>query len=75
MSKQFGSYRPYFRYEYLNVSRNEPVFPDVALRHGPIAGLRYDPNESVAVKFEYQYTFLRNQQGVHGLTGQVGFTF
>jgi len=75
VSKQFGSYRPYFRYEYLNVSRNEPVFPDVALRHGPIAGLRYDPNESVAVKFEYQYTFLRNQQGVHGLTGQVGFTF
>lgn len=75
VSKQFGSYRPYFRYEYLNVPPNEPVFADVALRHGPIAGLRFDPNESVALKFEYQYTYLRNQSGVSGLTGQVGFTF
>lgn len=75
ISKQFASYRPYFRYEYLNVPPNEPVFADVALRHGPIAGLRFDPNESVALKFEYQYTFLRNQAGVNGLTGQVGFTF
>lgn len=75
VSRQIGSYRPYFRYEYLNVARNEPIFPDVALRHGPIAGIRYDPNESVGLKFEYQYTFLRDQPGVHGLTGQVGFTF
>jgi len=75
VSRQLGSYRPYFRYEYVNVARNEPVFPDVALRHGPIGGIRYDPNESVALKFEYQYTFLRNQAGINGLTGQVGFTF
>lgn len=75
VSKQFKSYRPYFRYEYLNVAPNEPVFPDVALHHGPIAGLRYDANESIALKFEYQYTFLRNQSGINGLTGQVGFTF
>ena len=75
VSRQFGLYRPYFRYEYLNVPNTEPVFPDVALRHGPIAGLRFDPNEAVALKFEYQYTFLRNQAGVNGLTAQVGFTF
>jgi len=75
VSRQINSCRPYFRYEYVNVPSNEPVFPDVALRHGPIGGIRYDPNESVALKFEYQYTFLRNQPGVHGLTGQVGFTF
>jgi hypothetical protein len=75
ISKQFGSYRPYFRYEYLNVAKNEPVFPDVALRHGPLGGVRYDPHESVALKLEYQYTFLRDKPGVHGLTAQVGFTF
>jgi hypothetical protein len=75
ISKQFGAYRPYLRYQYLNVANNEPIFSDVALRHGPSAGLRYDANESVALKFQYDYTFLRNQPGVHGLTGQVGFTF
>jgi hypothetical protein len=75
VSKQFRAYRPYFRYQYINVANNEPVYADVALRHGPSAGLRYDANESVALKFQYDYTFLRNQAGVNGLTGQVGFTF
>jgi hypothetical protein len=75
VSRQFGQYRPYFRYEYLNAPRNEPVFPDVGLRHGPLAGVRFDANESVAFKFQYNYTMLRDQPSVHELTGQVGFTF
>lgn len=75
VSKQIGSYRPYFRYQYVNVSNNEPVFPDVALRHGPSLGLRFDASESVALKFQYDYTFLRDQPGVHGLALQLGFTF
>jgi hypothetical protein len=74
-SRQFGRYRPYFRYEYLNAPTNEPVFPDIQLRSGPLAGLRFDANESVALKFQYNYTMLRNQPSVSGLTGQVGFTF
>jgi hypothetical protein len=75
ISRQWASYRPYFRYQYMNVASNEPVFPDVALRHGPTAGLRFDASESVALKFQYDYTFLRNQPGVNGLTLQLGFTF
>jgi len=75
VSRQLASYRPYFRYQYLNVANSEPVFPDVALRHGPSLGLRYDASESVALKFQYDYTFLRNQPGVNGLTLQLGFTF
>ena len=75
VSRQYGLYRPYFRYQYVNVAKNEPVFPDVALRHGPSLGVRFDASESVALKFQYDYTFLRNQPGIHGLTTQVGFTF
>jgi hypothetical protein len=75
ISKQFGAYRPYLRYQYVNVAKNEPVFPDVALRHGPSLGLRFDASESVALKFQYDYTFLRNQPGVTGLNLQLGFTF
>ncbi|HEY3704352.1 MAG TPA: hypothetical protein VGL22_04775 [Terracidiphilus sp.] len=74
-SRQYGQYRPYFRYEYLNAPRNEPVFPDVGLRHGPLAGVRFDANESVALKFQYNYNMLRDQPSVHTFTGQVGFTF
>ena len=75
LSRQFQAFRPYLRYEYLNAAKNEPVFPDVGLRHGPSLGLRFDASESVALKFQYDYTYLRNQPGVTGLTLQAGFTF
>jgi len=75
VSKQFASYRPYLRYQYVNASNREPLFPDVGLRHGPSAGLRYDASESVALKFQYDYTFLRNQPGISQLGLQMGFTF
>ena len=75
VSKQFSVYRPYFRYQYVNVANNEPVFADVALRHGPSLGLRFDASESVALKFQYDYTFLRNQPDVTGLNLQLDFTF
>jgi len=75
VSKQFAAYRPYLRYQYVNAPNHEPIFPDVGLRHGPSAGLRYDASESVALKFQYDYTFLRNQPGISQLALQMGFTF
>jgi hypothetical protein len=75
VSRQFGSYRPYLRYQYVNAANGEPIFPDVQLRHGPSAGLRFDASESVALKFQYDYTFLRDQPGVNQLALQLGFTF
>jgi hypothetical protein len=75
ISRRFGSYRPYFRYQYINASPNEPIFPDIGLRAGPSAGLRYDASESVALKLQYDFTSLRNQSSVQGLQAQVGFTF
>jgi opacity protein-like surface antigen len=38
-------------------------------------GLRYDASESVAVKLQYDYTRLRRQEALNGLSLQVGFTF
>ena len=75
ISRRFGSYRPYFRYQYINASPNEPIFPDVGLNAGPSAGLRYDASESVALKLQYDFTSLRDQHSVQGLQAQVGFTF
>jgi hypothetical protein len=75
ISRRWGQYRPYFRYQYINASPNEPIFPDIALRAGPSAGIRYDASESVALKLQYDYTSLRNQPAVQGLQAQIGFTF
>jgi hypothetical protein len=75
ISKQFGAYRPYFRYQYVNVSNQEPIFPDVGRRNGPSAGIRFDASESVALKLQYDYTALRNQPAINSLALQLGFTF
>ena len=75
ISQRFGSYRPYFRYQYINASNQEPIFPDIEHRAGPSAGLRYDASESVALKLQYDFVGLRNQSSTQGLSLQVGFTF
>jgi hypothetical protein len=75
ISERFGSYRPYFRYQYVNASSNEPIFPDVGLRAGPSVGVRYDASESVALKLQYDFTSLRDQRAVQGAQAQIGFTF
>jgi hypothetical protein len=75
ISKRFGSYRPYIRYQYVNASRSEPVFPDVGLRHGPSVGLRYDLSDFVALKLQYDYTARGRDQAIHALALQACFTF
>jgi hypothetical protein len=75
VSKRFGSYRPYFRYQYVNASAVEPIFPQVGLMHGPSFGLRYDPSESVTLKVQYDYTDLPHQTPINGVATQLGFTF
>jgi hypothetical protein len=75
LSKAFGPYRPYVRYQYVNESNAEPVFPFVGLQYGPSFGLRYDPTEAVALKLQYDRTAFRQQPAVNGLTLQFAFTF
>ena len=75
IAKRFGSYQPYFRYQYINGSNREPIFPDVGRIEGPSFGLRYDASESVALKLQYDYNIARHLQSYNGLTLQLGFTF
>lgn len=66
ISQRFGSYRPYFRYQYINASSQEPVFPQVGLRTGPSVGVRFEATESVAFKLQYDYTLMRRQGVIDG---------
>jgi hypothetical protein len=68
ISRRFGMYRPYLRYQYINASSEEPVFPQVGLRTGPSVGIRFDPTASVALKLQYDHTLLRRQTGINGQT-------
>ncbi|HXJ85487.1 MAG TPA: hypothetical protein VMS18_01610 [Candidatus Binatia bacterium] len=68
ISERFGIYRPYLRYQYVNASSQEPVFPQVGLRTGPSLGMRFDAIESVALKLQYDYTTLHRQPQIDGKT-------
>jgi hypothetical protein len=75
ISKAFGPYRPYLRYQYINESPNEPMFPFIGLQYGPSVGVRYDASESVALKLQYDRTAFRQQPSVNGVALQFAFTF
>jgi hypothetical protein len=68
VSQKFSLYRPYFRYQYVNASSGEPVFPQIGLRTGPSVGIRFEPTASVALKLQYDYTKLRRQALIDGKT-------
>jgi hypothetical protein len=74
ISRKFGArWRPYFRYQYVNAT--SPVFPDVTLRHGPSAGLRYDLNDYVALKAQIDRTMRRGLSTFNALNFQLAFRF
>lgn len=76
ISQQFaGKWRPYFRYQYANASPLSPLFPDVSLRHGPSAGLRYDFNDYVALKAQYDRIYRRGLAPMNDVLAQMAFRF
>jgi hypothetical protein len=68
-------WRGYFRYQYANASVESPLFPDVGLRHGPSAGVRYDWSDYVALKLQYDRTFRRQLPTINDVIFQLAFRF
>jgi hypothetical protein len=75
VSRSFGDYRPYFRYEYVNVPVRDSLYSDVGLLHGPKVGLRYELNEFAAFKIEYGRTMRRGLGPINSLGTQLAFEF
>jgi hypothetical protein len=76
ISRQLGRFRPYLRYEYLDVPVNDLVFRnEMGRSYGPTVGLRFDAAPPVAVKLEYVRLTGSIQPQTNGLTVQLGFAF
>lgn len=81
LSRRIASYRPYFRYEYINASSEDPVYGDpddrvaVGRRNGASAGLRWDFNEHAAGKLQYNRMYIRGQGSANGIAVQFAFSF
>ena len=74
-ARRFGNARPYFRYQYINVPSDDPIFPDVGRRNGPSFGLRYDVSDFAAFKAQYDRTERRRLSSINELILQLAFTF
>ena len=68
-------WRPYFRYQYANASSQSPLFSDVGLRHGPSAGVRFDYNDYLAFKVQYDRILRRQLDDINDLALQLAFRF
>lgn len=75
ISKRWGSYRPYFRYEYMNVPQRDPLYSSVGLLHGPKGGIRFELSEFTALKFEYGRDMRRGLPSVNKIGSQLAFEF
>jgi hypothetical protein len=75
LSRQFGSYRPFFRYQYVNVPSDNPLYAGVGRRNGPALGIRYDVSDYAAFKAQYEHTSRRRQTALDELILQFAFTF
>lgn len=75
VSRRFGNARPYFRYQYVNVPDDDPIYPDVRRRNGPSLGLRYDISDFAAFKAQYDRTERRRLSTIDELILQLAFTF
>jgi len=75
ISRRWSSYRPYFRYEYVNVPDRDLMYPDIHRLNGPVVGLRHDRGEFTALKIQYGRTMRRALPSFNTLTLQSAFTF
>ncbi len=76
VSQQFGKFRPYVRYQYLNVPARDLLFgTEVGRRNGPSLGVRYDLSEFAALKVQYDHTDRRRGSSINEITMQASFAF
>jgi hypothetical protein len=68
--------RPYFRYEYQNIPKSDPIFASLPGRlSGPSLGVRYDLSDFAALKVQYGLLGYRAASSINALQAQLAFAF
>jgi hypothetical protein len=75
LAYRFGKYRPYFRFQEVNIPNDDPVTSFKGRYEGPSVGLRMDFFDYAAFKLQYNRVFLRDAAAQNGFEAQVAFTF
>lgn len=75
LAYRINKYRPYFRFQEVNIPNNDPVSPFTGRYEGPSAGIRMDFFDYAALKIQYNRVYLRNAATQNGLEAALAFTF
>ena len=75
VARKFGIYKPYFRYQYVDDSRRDPVNLLKGIYYGPSVGMRIDFADYAAFKLQFNHLFQSNQLAGNGLNAQIALTF
>jgi hypothetical protein len=78
LSRKFGNYRPYFRYDYQNTPDTEPLFGQygqMGRADGPSIGVRYDLADYAGMKLQYGRLSQRNLPWTNSFQIQFAFAF
>jgi hypothetical protein len=68
-------WKPYFRYEHMDIDANDVVFAGVPNLDVSIIGVRYDISTYVCIKAEGRLRRVENQPRTTGWFSQIAFTF
>jgi len=75
LSRKFGKFRPYFRWQEVNIPAGDPLYGSIGRYEGPSPGLRMDFTGFAALKVQYNRVYTRQPLPMNGLDAQVSFTF
>ncbi len=70
-----GKFRPYYRFQYVNVAAGDPINIFTGRYESHSAGLRMDFTDYVALKIQYNRLYQRVVAPQNGLDLQMAFTF
>jgi hypothetical protein len=75
ISRKFGVYRPYYRFQYVNVPDSDPINIFTGRYESHSVGLRMDFTDYIALKIQYNRLYQRIVKPENGLDMQMAFTF
>lgn len=77
IARSFGSFRPYFRFQYLDTPHDDPLLMGIhrGKVFGPSFGLRYELADFTALKFQHDHLSYEGEASTDDYTVQWTFTF
>jgi hypothetical protein len=74
-ARQFKAWKPYYRFDYIDFSETDPLFPDRHDVNKHTLGVRWDPATWMALKLEYRYGKQGTPKETYTTVLQSAFTF